>query len=552
MSALAHPEGPPKVTADLVIVNAKIWTVDKAKPEVEALASWRGRIIAVGTTAEIRTLIGPNTVVIEGQGRRVVPGFSDSHCHVLGSGLRMTQVQLKDAADEKEFGRRLAEQAKSMTPANWMLGGDWDHDRAFNGRLPTAADLDKHVPHIPIFIRRYDGHMALANTLAMKLAGVTVESKDVAGGEIYRDPQTKQPTGLFRDNAMGLFDRVIPPPTPAEIASAAQAALQEAARFGVTSLTDMDGSDSATRRTLFQVYQSMVRDGKMPCRVDLRWPISQWKELADLGIQAGFGNDYLTIGGVKGFMDGSLGSSTAKFFAPYVNEPSSSGIFVTPRAQMLEWVRQADAAGINVCVHAIGDQANADLLDIFIEVSKQPRPGRRFRVEHAQHLRPQDYQRFAAWDIVPSMQPYHAIDDGRWAEGRIGAKRCESSYAFRSLLDAGAKLAFGSDWSVAPINPLEGIDAAVNRRTLDGKYPGGWVPEQRITVAEAIEAYTMGSAYAGRAENDRGSIAVGKLADFVVLDRDILSPAERDQIAKTQVVLTITGGQIRFDARPGR
>jgi predicted amidohydrolase YtcJ len=329
---------------------------------------------------------------------------------------------------------------------------------------------------------------------------------------------------------------------------AVRAALAEARQVGVTSVQDMDGSDAPRRRKLFRLYQTMERSGALTLRIDLRWPLARWKELADLGVQADFGSDWVRIGGVKGFADGSLGSSTAKMFEPFVNEPGSTGVFVTPLARLREYIEEADRAGLSVAVHAIGDRANAELLDIFAEVIK--RNGlrdRRFRIEHAQHLRPQDYARFRELNVIPSLQPYHAIDDGRWAEGRIGAQRCASSYACRSLLDAGARVAFGSDWSVAPLDPLAGIDAAVNRRTLDGKHPGGWFPGQKITVAEAVEAYTLTSAYAAFQEKDRGSLEVGKLADLAVLSRDILDAKERDHIADTKVLLTVVGGRVVYE-----
>jgi predicted amidohydrolase YtcJ len=254
------------------------------------------------------------------------------------------------------------------------------------------------------------------------------------------------------------------------------------------------------------------------------------------------------IGGVKGFVDGSLGSSTAKMFEPYRHEPGSTGVFVTPPGRLREYILGADRAGLSVAVHAIGDRANAELLDIFAEVIKKNGPrDRRFRIEHAQHLRPRDYARFKELGVIASMQPYHAVDDGRWAEGRIGAKRCASSYAFRSLLDAGARLAFGSDWSVAPLDPILGIDAAVHRRTLDGKHPKGWFPAQKVSVAESIKAYTLTSAYAAFQEKERGSLEVGKLADLVVLSRDILAKAEREHIGKAKVDLTVVGGKVVYE-----
>jgi predicted amidohydrolase YtcJ len=542
------PSAEPAVAADLVLVGGKVWTVDPAKPQAEAVAVWRDRILTVGTDADVKALVGPNTRVIDLKGRRVVPGFYDSHVHWLGGGSSLAQVDLKDAKDEAEFGRRLKEFDAKLPRDRWLVGGNWDHDRSFGGQLPTAATVDRYVKDRPVFIRRYDGHMALANSAALKLAGVTAETKEVPGGVIYRLPDGKTPSGVLKDNAMSLVGRLIPPPGDEEILEAVLAAQRYAASVGVTSVQDMDGSGAETRRRLFRVLQRLAREGRLTCRVDLRWPIAAHKELAAVGAEANFGSNFVRIGGVKGFMDGSLGSSTAKMFEPYEGEPQNVGVYVTPPDTMRAMIRSADAAGINVCVHAIGDEANARLLDLFTDAAKgNGARDRRFRIEHVQHLRPADYPRFKELGVVASMQPYHVIDDGRWAEGRIGKRRCASSYAYRSLLDAGAKLAFGSDWPVAPLDPLPGIDAAVNRRTLDGKHPGGWFPEQRITVAEAVEAYTLGSAYGGFQENERGSITPGKLADLVVLSRDILDPAEQDRITETRVELTVVGGKVVFE-----
>jgi hypothetical protein len=480
----------------------------------------------------------------------VVPGFYDSHAHFLAGGQSLACVDLKDAKDEAEFGRRLVEFDNKTPRGRWLIGGKWDHDRTFEGKLPTASIVDKYVKDRPVFIRRYDGHMALANSAAMKLAGVTANTREVPGGVVDRLADGKTPSGILRDNAMSLIAPLIPEPDEAEILEAVQAAQKHAAEIGLTSLQDMDGSASETRRRLLRVLQKLAREGRLTCRIDLRWPLFQHKDLANVGVTADFGNDFVRIGGVKGFMDGSLGSSTAKMFEPYASDAKTTGVFVTEPDTMRALVRAADANGLNVCVHAIGDHANATMLDVFEEVARQNgQRDRRFRIEHVQHLRPSDYPRFKELGVIASMQPYHAIDDGRWAEGRIGAKRCGSSYAFRSLLDAGTKLAFGSDWPVAPLDPLTGIDAAVNRRTLDGKNPNGWFPDQRISVAEAVEAYTIGSAYAAFQEKDRGSISVGKLADFVVLSRDIFDPKERDTIDKTNVLLTVVGGKIVFERK---
>jgi predicted amidohydrolase YtcJ len=534
--------------ADLVVLNGKIWTVNRAQPEAEALAVVRDRIVAVGSSAAIERLIGPKTRVLDAKGRRIVPGFYDSHVHLLGSGLRLSEVALKDANDEAEFGRRLREFDRRLPRQRWLLGGEWDHDRTFAGQLPSAELIDKYVRDRPVFLRRYDGHMAVVNSRVLQLAGITAETPDPPGGVVYRKPGSRQPSGVLRDNAMSLVARLVPKATEEEIIDAVRAALTEARKVGVTSMQDMDGSDAATRRRLFRLYQDLARQGKLTARIDLRWPLADWRSLAALGVEANFGNDWVRIGGVKGFVDGSLGSSTAKMFEPYLHEKGNTGVFVTPLNRLREYIEGADAAGLSIAVHAIGDRANAELLDIFAEVTKKNgRRDRRFRIEHAQHLRPADYERFRELNVIASLQPYHAIDDGRWAEGRIGSERCASSYACRSLLDAGARLAFGSDWSVAPLKPLLGIDAAVNRRTIDGKHPEGWFPRQKISVAEAIEAYTLGSAYAAFQEKDRGSLEVGKLADFVVLSRDILADSERDHIAGTEVQATIVGGKIVYE-----
>jgi predicted amidohydrolase YtcJ len=540
----------PALAADLVLTGGRIWTVNPAQPESQAVAIWQGRILVAGTDADAKALVGPRTHVIDLKGRRVVPGFYDSHVHLLGSGQRLSEVALKDAPDQAEFAKRIKQFHEKLPRDRWLLGGEWDHDRTFNGRLPTAELLDGYVADRPVFLRRYDGHMAVVNSLVLKMAGITAKTTDPLGGVIYRKPGSQEPSGLLRDNAMDLVTGLIPAPSDGEIAEAVNAALAEARQNGVTSVQDMDGSGPTTRRKLFRLYQNLARSERLTLRVDLRWPLAEWKSLADLGAIEGLGDDWVRIGGLKGFVDGSLGSSTAKMFEPFVNEPGSTGVFVTPPAKLREYILAADKAGLSVAVHAIGDRANAELLDIFAEAAQQNGPrDRRFRIEHAQHLRPQDYPRFKELGVIASMQPYHAIDDGRWAEGRIGAKRCASSYAFRSVLDHGARLAFGSDWSVAPLSPLLGIDAAVNRRTLDGKNPKGWFPEQKITVAEAIQAYTLTSAYAGFEEKDRGSLEAGKLADLVVLSRDILTDSERDHIADTEVVMTIVGGRVVYEKK---
>lgn len=537
--------------ADVILRNGKVWTVNPERPEVAAVAVLAGRIVAAGSDDDMRPFQGPKTRLIDLAGRRVVPGFHDSHVHLLSAGRLLSQVDLRSAADEAEFGRRLRAFDQKLPRDHWLLGGDWDHDRTFAGKLPSAELLDRYVPDRPAFLRRYDGHMAVVNSRALRLAGIRAETADPSGGTIDRKPDSREPSGVLRDNAMGLVSVIIPAPTDGDIESAVLAALGELRRHGVTSVQDMEGSGGPVRRALLRLYQRLAHSGRLTVRIRLYAPLTSWSDLAQVGVEVGFGDDWVQIGSLKDFMDGSLGSSTAKMFQPYQSDPSSTGLFVRPRSKLQSDIAAADRAGLAVAVHGIGDRANAELLDVFAEVAATNGPrDRRFRIEHVQHVRMEEMSRFAKLGVVASMQPYHAIDDGRWAEGRIGPERCATSYAFRSLLDAGARVAFGSDWPVAPVSPLLGIDAAVNRRTLDGKHPGGWFPAQRITVAEAIEAYTRTAAYAAFRERELGTLEPGKLADLVVLSRDILAPAERDQIAQTEVLLTMVGGRIVYEKRP--
>jgi predicted amidohydrolase YtcJ len=540
---------PPDFHADLVLTGGKVWTVDAERPEAEAVAVWRDRIVAIGANDDVRRLAGPGTRVIDLAGRRVVPGFGDSHVHLLAGGLQLGRVDLTDAADEAEFGRRLRAFDRKLPPGRWMLGGKWDHDRTFEGELPTAELIDRYVPDRPVFMSRYDGHSALVNSRTLALAGITAETTDPPGGEIRRKSGSREPTGILRDAAMDLVVALVPATTEEELAEAIGVALEQARRLGVTSIDDMAGEPALSQAPLLRLYQQLHDERRLTARIHLRWPLENWRELAELGLRARFGGPMLAIGGVKGFVDGSAGSATAKMWEPFLDEPSSTGIFLTPPERLDEWVRGADGAGLAVAVHAIGDRANSMLLDLFALVQRTGgERDRRLRIEHAQHLRPDDFRRFADLSVVASMQPYHAIDDGRWIERRIGPQRCQGTYAFRSLLEHGARLAFGSDWPVAPLDPLKGIDAAVNRRTLDGKHPEGWYAEERITVAEAVEAYTLGSAYALGREAELGSIAVGKLADLVVLSRDIFDPAQRDRIAEARVEITIVGGKVVYEA----
>jgi predicted amidohydrolase YtcJ len=460
----------------------------------------------------------------------------------MSGGFQLSSVDLRDANTPQEFADRIRDFAANNPKGRWITGGDWDHERWPDAKLPTKELIDRFTPQTAVFVNRLDCHMALANSVVLQLAGVTRETRDPDGGVIVRD-RNGEPTGILKDAAQNLVWQVFPPRSFGERVAAARAATDYAASLGVTSVQDMSaGADVG-------VYQTLLDRGELKNRIYAMWPLPSWERLAHTGVRAGFGSPMLRTGGLKGFADGSLGSTTALFFDPYLDAPDTCGIpsdEMFPDGAMLERVRGADKAGLQVLIHAIGDRANDQVLSMYEQVETENGDrDRRFRIEHAQHLRAQDIPRFAREKVIASMQPYHAIDDGRWAERRIGPQRARTTYAFRSLLDSGAWLAFGTDWTVAPLNPLLSIYAAVTRRTLDGKHPTGWIPDQKISVEEAVHAYTVGSAHAEFQENDKGTIASGKLADIVMLSRDIfkIDPAE---IEKVRVVLTLMDGRVVF------
>ncbi|MGZ5437273.1 MAG: amidohydrolase [Pyrinomonadaceae bacterium] len=534
------------LVADIIIVNAKVQTMDRNQPTAEAVAIHSNRIVAVGSTTDIKKLAGSTTKVIDAKGQLVLPGFNDAHVHFLSGGFQLASVDLRDANTPQEFADRIRNFAAKLPEGRWITGGDWDHERWPDANLPTKELIDRDTPNTPVFVNRLDGHMSLANSVALKLAGVTSATKDPDGGVIVRDPKTGEPTGVLKDAAQSFVWKVIPPSTLEEKLVAARAATNHAASLGVTSVQDMSAGVDVG------VYQTLLARGELKTRIYAVWPLPSWDRLARTGIRAHFGSPMLRTGGLKGFSDGSLGSTTALFYESYRDAPNTSGIpsgEMFPEGAMLERVRGADRAGLQVMIHAIGDRANDMILSVFEQVGKENGArDRRFRIEHAQHLRPQDIPRFARDKVIASMQPYHAIDDGRWAEKRIGKERAKTTYAFRSLLDAGATLAFGTDWSVAPLDPMLTIYAAVTRRTLDGKNPNGWVPEQKISVEETVRAYTVGSAYAESQEHEKGTITPGKLADLIILSRDIFK-IDPKEIENVKVVMTILDGRIVYEAR---
>jgi predicted amidohydrolase YtcJ len=528
--------------ADMIILNANIYTVDSTHPNAEAIAIRGDRITAVGNSSEIESLRGTKTRIIDAKGKLVLPGFNDAHVHFVSGGMQLTNVQLKDASSSEEFVKRIAERAKSRPKGEWILGGNWD-DQAFDRpELPRKEWIDAVTNENPVFIDRYDGHMALANSLALKLAGVTSKTADPPGGMIVRDPQGN-PTGVLKDSAMSFVYKIIPPLSESQRTEIVRQAMLQAASLGVTSVQEMN-SDFAD----MAVYKELANQGELVTRIYAAPNETQWEAIVRKGFEQKSKSTFFRTGALKGFADGSLGSSTAYFFEPFNDAPENRGLLsdeMIPLEGIRDRLTRADQAGWQLCMHAIGDQANSIMLDIFSDIVKSNgERDRRFRIEHAQHIAPKDFKRFADLHVIASVQPYHAIDDGRWAEKRIGS-RIKTTYAFRTFLDNGVKLALGTDWNVAPLNPMETIYAAVTRATLDGKNPQGWVLEQKITVKEAVYAYTMGSAYAEFQEKEKGSITPGKLADLVILSEDIFK-IDPKAIKDVKVLATIVGGKVVF------
>ncbi len=537
---------------DLILTDGRIWTENPAQPEAEALGITRNRIMQVGDSEEVLKGRHSQTKLVVLNGRRVVPGFNDAHVHFYLGGASLNSVQLRDAASPGEMRRRVADFARDQPKGEWILLGSWDPEQWPSGELPDYGLIDDITPDHPVFLNRVDAHTSLANSRAMQLAGVDRDTPDVPGGEIGRKPDGSL-TGIFKDAAQALIARAIPPPTKEQMARTLKAAQTHASRHGVTSVQDMGllGSQAlACSADLFRAYQELDRQGELNIRVSLNTPLHAWKRLANLGVEAGFGHERLRIGGIKAFADGSLGSTTAWFLDPYADAPFTCGIpsdDMSDPEKMLADLIECDRAGLQLAVHAIGDRANRQVLDFFQRIEQRNGvKDRRWRIEHAQHLHPSDIPRFAAQKVIASVQPSHLSDDGRWADTRIGSERAQYAYPFRSLLDAGATLALGSDWWVAPIDPLLTIWAAATRQTLNGAHANGWIPEQKISVKEAVYGYTVGAAYASGEEHIKGSLQPGKLADLAILSDDIFNMDPTD-IRHVHVDMTVFDGRIIYE-----
>ena len=526
-----------KVT--LAVINAKIWTANPLKPWAEAIAVSGNLISTVDSNKEIQKLHTKKTLVIDAKGQMLTPGFTDSHLHFIEGGLRLSSVQLRYARTPEDFITRIKLFAETIEPGTWITGGDWNHE-LWGGELPCCEWIDKVTPNNPVWINRLDGHMALANSIALKAANITKETPNIEGGTIIHS-SNGEPTGIIKDNAMKLVDRIIPEPSEQMKDQSLEAAMQYVARQGVTSIHNMGTWDE------LKVFERAHNEGKLRTRISAAVPLETWKQLYNKINSEGNGDQWLRIGALKAFMDGSLGSHTAAFFQSYADVPNDTGLLLTQPEELNYLISCADKAGLQIITHAIGDRAINILLNIYERVaSKNCRRDRRFRIEHAQHIISSDIPRFHKLEIIASMQPYHLVDDGQWAEKVIGSDRLETTFALRSLLDAKTKVIFGSDWYVEPPIPLDGIYAAVTRHTIDGKNPDGWIPEQKISIEEALRCYTINPAYATFEEKLKGSLEPGKLADFVIINKDIINiPPE--EIRNARVIMTVVDGEIVYE-----
>jgi predicted amidohydrolase YtcJ len=534
-----------KPSADLIITNAKVWTVDASRPTTQAVAVLGDHIVAVGTNAEVEAWRGANSMVIDAGGKLLLPGFNDAHVHFVSGGMQLDNVQLKDATSAEEFRRLIGERARTTPKGEWILGGNWDETKWSPANIPAKELIDPLTPDTPVFVSRYDGHMGLANSMALRLAGITAKTPDPPGGTIVRDARGN-PTGALKDAATDIIYKAIPPLTHDQRVKVVKRALAHAASLGVTSVQHMsaDSDDIA-------VYAELLQHGELTTRIYAAPLISQVDDLVKLGVRHAFGGPFLRIGALKGFADGSLGSGTAYFYEPFLNQGDNHGLLsdeMQPLSLMRDRMMAADTAGLQLCTHAIGDHGISIILDMYADVVKaNGEADRRFRIEHAQHMAARDFERFAQLQVIASVQPYHAIDDGRFAESHIGHDRASRTYAFRTFLEHGVRLALGTDWEVAPLDPMQTVYAAVTRATLDGKNSQGWFPEQKLSVAETIEAYTLGSAYAEFQEKEKGSLTPGRLADMVLVSDDLFTiPPEK--IRDAHVLKTILGGKLIYDS----
>lgn len=522
-----------KIDADTVYTNAFIWTGDSANPHATCIAVKDNKIVYVGNNAD--TVAAKTKIDLQGQ--MLVPGFIDNHTHFLNGGYNLAGINLRGAKTKQEFIDIIKDYCKKYDDSRWIIGGDWDHE-AWGGELPEKEWIDSVTGKHPLFISRYDGHECLANSIALKIGGIT-SSTVIKGGEVIKN-KNGEPTGILKDGAQDSVFAIIPNPSAKELNECFLRGQQHAFENGVTQICDMGSYGGWTD---LETYRTAYKNKEEQLRIYSFVPLATWQRLDSFVKANGKGDDVLHWGGLKGFVDGSLGSTTAWLYKPYLDAPNSTGLTVTDTNDLRKWIISADSAGLHIAVHAIGDRANDFLLKIYSEAeTKDGNNDQRFRIEHAQHLTTWAIPQFANLKVIASMQPYHAIDDGKWAYKRLDSERLSRTYCFKTLLQQNAFITFGSDWTVAPLEPIQGIYAAVTRRTLDNKNPNGWFPDEKISVEDALKCYTINNAYANFMEGKTGVLKTGMYADFTVLDKNLFNiPTET--IKDVKVMLTIVNGK---------
>ncbi len=542
-----------KRRVSLILFNGKVFTADARGTVAEAVAVEGERIVAVGTTSEIRGRYQGERE-IDLTGKLVTPGFNDAHIHFAGGGLSLLRVVLNNSPTLEEAKQRIAAKVRELPAGSWILGRGWDHT-LWGGQWPTRADLDAVAPNNPVFVQRVDGHVAWANSLALKKAGITRETKAPEGGEILHDAQG-EPTGILKETAGELVSKIVPEPTREERLRAIERALEEARRYGLTSI-----QDNSTYETT-KLYRELLKQGKLTVRV------AEWQDFEDsvekLNLQraefATFKDEpsRLRLTALKGYVDGTLGSRTAAMLAPFADDPHNSGIPRRSPEDLTRMIVERDAAGFQIALHAIGDRANRMALDGFEQADKirlygafgshatSVKPWLRHRIEHAQVVAPSDFARFGRMNVIASMQPSHAISDKRWAQDRLGEYRVQGAYAWHMMRAFNVHVPFGTDWPVEPISPYLGLYAAVTRQSTEGEPAGGWWPQERLTIMEAIRCYTAEGAYASFEEKEKGQLVAGMYADMVVHTRDLLT-IKPEEILQTEAAMTILGGQVIYE-----
>lgn len=538
----------PEKKFTLAIIHAKIWTGNPAQPWAQAALVAGDTLMQIGTDKEIESRLDETIQVVDAGGRLVVPGFIDSHAHTLMGGQRLTSVQLKNVNTQKDFITAIGNYAKALKPGEWILGGDWDHQH-WGGQLPVHQWIDSVTKDNPVWLERSEGHSGLANQLALTKAGIEKSTKDIAGGMIERD-KSGSPTGVLKDNAMELIFKAIPDLSDAQKQLAIEGAMEYYLREGVTSVHHMVEPHERNLggvATDYAAFKKMHDEGKLNVRFYIAEPFTDFEKVASRIKREGAGDKWLKSGALKGYVDGAIGSHSALFYEDYTDKKGFRGSQVNSDVVLYQMIKGGNQAGLQVCIHAIGDEAINKAMRTFEKVAAENGVmDPRFRIEHTQHIAPADIPYMKKLNVIASMQPYHAIDDGIWCEQAIGPERIKTTYAIGGLMKEGVHVAFGSDWFVAPPSPLKGMFAAVTRRTLDGKNPEGWVPEQKISLEEALRNYTAEGAYASFDEKIKGTLETGKLADMVILEKNIfeIDPVE---LFDAKVDATIVGGRVMYD-----